>query len=814
MTVTISTSVSETGTTTGTVTVPTNVSSDLIVNLASNDTGEATVPATVTIPKDANTVKFTIAGVDDLEIDGDQTPLITASAEGYTAGSATVTVTDDDVAGITVFPQSIAMTEGAAGSYSIKLNTIPTSVVNLSVVPADGQCTVMPASTALADTAAVTITVIATDDTDIEGNHTCTITHTVTTDDQDYTNVSVANVSASITDNERYVKITQSDGSSSVTEAGNTDTFDVVLSAEPTSDVTITVTPDSQITVDQNTLTFNGDNWRTAQTVTMTAVDDKDDEADVHSSTIGLSISGENNGFQVVEVDGTVATHFSVSIADNDSSPTPLPVEPSPTVTTPPVVTTPTPPVTTPPVVTTGSSSMGGNPNLTTKIPTSNPSGGFKKDLNAGGKSLTIDLEIAKGGSVKNAVVKSKVTGTGWVYGPTYVAPEGSITDCVISGHTTTVAGTLDSIDFRGYIVNGRNEAGEVVGTLAGDIVNNSEIGGYFKDFNLAPGTTITGGKLRGTITGDAEEPAVLKKLTIHCDTVLENVIIGEGVEIDPECRDEVLKGNNVQFADGVKAPSEGEDEKEVVEGVDCSSENSDYEEGREAGKAESIAECQDAGTTANCPRVDTPASFSLNESILKIPAVDVPVPDANDGFIPYQLEMKLISGVGEELTFSVTHAEPIQSEDTPPSSSDGPRFTDNGDGTVTDNHSKLIWLKQANCFAPEIWDQAKKKADELADGQCGLTDGSIVGDWRLPNVKELQSLISYEYAYPALSNAAGTGRWNEGDAFSGVQTADNYWSSTDASIALFVWLVNFADGSVVNGNKFDIYPVWPVRGQ
>jgi len=448
-----------------------------------------------------------------------------------------------------------------------------------------------------------------------------------------------------------------------------------------------------------------------------------------------------------------------------------------------------------------------------TKIPEEIPESGLDQSvkLGDGENRVTKDLKIAKGGSVKNAVVESQVTNNGVVYG-SRVATGGSIIGSVNSGHTTTVAGTLDGIDFRGYIVNGSNETGEIVGTLAGDIVNNSEIGGYFEDFNLAPGATITGGGIRGIISGDAEKPAVLKDLTIHCDTVLKNVIIGEGVEIAPECRDEVLKGKNVQFADGVKAPSEGEDEKEVAEGVDCSSENSDYEEGREAGKAESLAECQQAGTTANCPRVDTPASFSLSEkSILKIPAVDVP--DGKGSFIPYQVEMKLISAVGEKLTFSVTHAEPIQSEDTPPSSSEGPRFTDNKDGTVTDNHSGLIWLKNANCFGMQGWDQAKEKASNLADKDCGLTDGSTVGDWRLPNVKELQSLINYDYYAPALSNAAGTGQWSEGDAFSSVQTY-YYWSSTTfATDTGYAWYVNLDDGYVSNDDKATMnYFVWPVR--
>ena len=63
------------------------------------------------------------------------------------------------------------------------------------------------------------------------------------------------------------------------------------------------------------------------------------------------------------------------------------------------------------------------------------------------------------------------------------------------------------------------------------------------------------------------------------------------------------------------------------------------------------------------------------------------------------------------------------------------PRFTDNGDGTVTDNLTGLIWLKNANCFGQRTWANALSDCNNLASGSCGLTDGSSAGDWSLPNV-------------------------------------------------------------------------------
>ncbi len=141
------------------------------------------------------------------------------------------------------------------------------------------------------------------------------------------------------------------------------------------------------------------------------------------------------------------------------------------------------------------------------------------------------------------------------------------------------------------------------------------------------------------------------------------------------------------------------------------------------------------------------------------------------------------------------------------------PRFTDNSDGTVTDNLTGLIWLKNANCFGTRQWATALADANTLAPGNCGLTDGSVAGSWRLPNLQELLSLIDYEFFSPALSNAAGTAKWTEGDAFSGVQS-DHYWSSTSyAPTGNLAWFAQLNVGGFSQDGKAGAHFVWPVRG-
>ena len=149
------------------------------------------------------------------------------------------------------------------------------------------------------------------------------------------------------------------------------------------------------------------------------------------------------------------------------------------------------------------------------------------------------------------------------------------------------------------------------------------------------------------------------------------------------------------------------------------------------------------------------------------------------------------------------------------------PRFTDNSDGTVTDNLTGLIWLKNANCTetvggvsgGANNWADALTFANNLASGNCGLSDGSSAGNWRLPNRFELESLINLGYFDPTLSNTAGTGKWTDGEPFTSVQS-NRYWSSTTLSNGSSDgWYVDLDDGLVGSNGKTDSYYVWPVRG-
>jgi Protein of unknown function (DUF1566) len=133
----------------------------------------------------------------------------------------------------------------------------------------------------------------------------------------------------------------------------------------------------------------------------------------------------------------------------------------------------------------------------------------------------------------------------------------------------------------------------------------------------------------------------------------------------------------------------------------------------------------------------------------------------------------------------------------------------------VRDNLTGLIWLKQANCFGSLTWAPALNAANTLASGMCGLTDGSQPGDWRLPNIKELRSLIGFGFVNPALPNTAGTAQWTEGDPFVNVPMAVIfYWSSSAFAAAPYrAWILSLTYGLSVHADKINVLGVWPVRG-
>jgi len=135
------------------------------------------------------------------------------------------------------------------------------------------------------------------------------------------------------------------------------------------------------------------------------------------------------------------------------------------------------------------------------------------------------------------------------------------------------------------------------------------------------------------------------------------------------------------------------------------------------------------------------------------------------------------------------------------------PRFTVQANtNCVLDNLTGLMWARNANQFGGANWGTSITNCNSLDYG--GYTD------WRLPNIKELHSLIAWQYYSPALSDGTGTNKWTPVlGPFAGVQS-DYYWSSTTgAAYTDVAWFVSLHDGFVSYFTKVTACCVWPVRG-
>ena len=120
-------------------------------------------------------------------------------------------------------------------------------------------------------------------------------------------------------------------------------------------------------------------------------------------------------------------------------------------------------------------------------------------------------------------------------------------------------------------------------------------------------------------------------------------------------------------------------------------------------------------------------------------------------------------------------------------------RFVDDGDGTVTDNCTGLMWQKDTgNGNTSFNWCSALDYCESL----------ELAGhdDWRLPNVRELQSIVDYGRSGPSIEPVFGA-------------LSTQYWSSTPIeSNPDFAWYVGFFDGFVNSGVKSSGWLVRAVR--
>ena len=271
------------------------------VTFSSPYAGASFSPASITFTNDnyntAQTVTLSIAD-NDLEEGNTFGSTVVWSVYG-TTGTFAYNITDNDTAAIVLSKTTTSVSEsGTTDSFTVVLTTDPATDVDISVTSADtGEATVSAAELAFTTNnwnTPQTVTVTGVNDGAVDGDITHNITLAVIDGQSDDTYDPVSNVVVqnTTTDNDSAgFTVTQSGGSTGVAETGSTDTFTVSLTAQPATDVVLSVTSGDtgEATVDKAQLTFTNGNWNNAQTVTVTGVNDDLDDGNI-SVTITLAV--------------------------------------------------------------------------------------------------------------------------------------------------------------------------------------------------------------------------------------------------------------------------------------------------------------------------------------------------------------------------------------------------------------------------------------------------------------------------------------------------------------------------------------------
>jgi len=307
------------------------------VSFTSPYAGASFSPSSITFTNDnyntRQTVTLSIAN-NDLEEGTSTNSTVVWSAYG-TTGTFAYIITDNDTAAITLSKTTTSVSEsGTTDTFTVVLTTDPATDVDISVISADtGEATVSTGELTFTTNnwnTPQTITVTGVNDGSVDGNisHAITLAVIDGQSDDTYDPVSDVVVTNTTTDNDSAgFTVTQSGGSTAVAESGSTDTFTVVLTAQPASNVVLSVTSadigeslvctgGSCTPAETFNLTFTNGNWNSAQTVTVTGINDDLDDGNV-SATITLAVV---DGSSADAFDNVANQTVSAVNADNDTA--------------------------------------------------------------------------------------------------------------------------------------------------------------------------------------------------------------------------------------------------------------------------------------------------------------------------------------------------------------------------------------------------------------------------------------------------------------------------------------------------------------
>ena len=237
---------------------------------------------------------------------------------GAAAGSVSVTIKDDETAGVTISESTLGIEEGATVTYTVVLDTAPTGDVTVTIGGAtDNDLALDKTSLTFTTTdwdTPQTVTVTAEQDDDAVDEPVVNLTHNVSsTVDNAYDGTIVDSVSVTVIDDDT-VGVTVSPTAVTVV-GGRSNEYSVVLDTEPAGDVSVTIAglTTTDLSLDKTSLTFTTSDWSTAQTVKATALE----EAAPGTVTLTHAVSSAADG----EYDGVSADSVAVTILEARDEP-------------------------------------------------------------------------------------------------------------------------------------------------------------------------------------------------------------------------------------------------------------------------------------------------------------------------------------------------------------------------------------------------------------------------------------------------------------------------------------------------------------
>ena len=509
-------------------------------------------------------------------------------------------------------------------------------------------------------------------DTSVEGNKGYTVLLGVaSSSDSNNSGLDPSDVSVTNTDDET-AGYTISSISDNTTESGGSTIFTVKLNSQPSSDVTISVSSSdtTEGTVSISSITFTSSNWSTTQSVIITGVDDSlDDGNQNYTILLGAASSSDSNYNSLNPTD--------ISLTNVDDETAGFTISSISGVTT----------------------EYGGTSTFTIKL-NSQP-------------TADVSIAVSSSDTTEGTVSTASLTFTTTNWSTTQTVTVTGVNDSAVDGNQsyTVLLGAASSSDSNYNAldpadVSVTNTDDETAGITVSSISGN---------------TTESGGTATFTVKLTSQPSANVTIAVSSSDTT-------EGT----------VSTSSITFT----SSNWNTDQTITVTGID-----------------DSIADGDITYTVVLAAANSTDSNYNgMNPS-------DVSIKNIDDEY--------RLPDTGQTGDYSTTFGE--DSDYT----INAPSLTDNGDGTVTDQNTLLMWQQQD--------DNNRNRNQSSAISYCNSFNFAGHTDWRLPTKKELVSIVDYGKYDPAIDNTK----------FLNAKSS-TYWTSTVSTYSSSGgWVIPFLQGKL-----------------